>query len=162
MTTAHVRLSDPSLAREELLVQGLFSAARSFRHRLRPELERENLTSPMFWALNRLVVEGPMSVGAIADACIVTSANVSSAAERLETAGLVVRHSSAPDRRVVTLTVTPRGRSLHRAVSRRLARALVDSVEGLPSRDLEATVRVLGRLAGGSADPGAYPEEGSA
>jgi len=139
--------------REELLLQALVNASRVFRHRLHPELEREGLTSPMFWALHQIVLEGPLSVGAIAGACVVTPANISSAAEQLEEAGLVVRHSSAPDRRVVMLSATPRGRSLHRNVSRRLARVLVASLEGLPAGDLESAVRVLGRLAEGAGRP---------
>lgn len=157
MTLARARLSPATIAREELLVEALFNASRAFRHRLRPELERERLTSPMFWALHQLVIEGPLSVGEIAGACVVTSANVSSAAEGLEEAGLVVRHSSAPDRRVVRLTVTARGRALHRAIWNRLARVLVEPLEGVPSGDLEAAVRVLGRLAGTGDGPAAEP-----
>jgi DNA-binding MarR family transcriptional regulator len=141
------QLAPASQTRDELLLQTLVSAARVFRHRLSPELEREGLTSPMFWALHQLVLEGPLSVGGIAGACFVTSANVSAAAEQLEAAGLVIRHSSAPDRRVVMLTATPKGRALHSAVSRRLARVLVASLVGVPGSDLEAAVRVLGRLA---------------
>jgi len=143
----------PALPREELLLEALVNASRVFRNRLRPELEREGLSSPMFWALHQLVTDGPLSVGAIAEACVVTSANVSSAVEQLEGAGLVVRHSSAPDRRVVVLTATPHGRALHRSVSRRLARVLVESLDGLPSSDLAAAVRVLERLAGSPARP---------
>jgi len=145
-------------AREELLLETLVNASRAFRHRLRPELEREGLTSPMFWALHQLVIEGPLSVGAIAGACVVTSANVSSAAEQLEEAGLVVRSSSAPDRRVVMLTATPRGRALHRSVSRRLALVLVNFLDGVPSEDLEAAVRVLERLAASPVRGPSLPE----
>ena len=157
-TSPRVLLAHPALPREELLLEGLVQVSRIFRHRLRPELEREGLTSPMFWALHELVLEGPLSVGGIAGACVVTSANVSAAAEALEQAGLVVRHSSAPDRRVVMLTATPRGRALHRNVSRRLARTLLEAVEDLPASDLEAATRVLGRLAGGPGRSSPVPE----
>lgn len=155
MPTVHARTSALELAREELLVQGLVNASRAVRHRLRPELEREGLTSPMFWALHQLVSDGPLSVGALAGACIVTAANVSSAAEALVAAGLVVRGSAARDRRIVVLQATAKGKSLHRAVWSRLAKVLVNSLEGAPSSDLEATVRVLGRLAGAAAPAGA-------
>ena len=152
---------ETTAAREQLLMEALVSASRTFRHRLWPELEREQLTSPMFWALNQLVLEGPMSVGRIAGACGVTSANVSSAVDRLESAGLALRSSSAPDRRVVTLTATSRGRAVHRALADRIARGLLRSLDGLPARDLEAAARVLGRLAQPSVD-GPSPARGGA
>jgi DNA-binding MarR family transcriptional regulator len=148
MTTSAARPLGALLTREELLVETLFSAARTFRHHLRPALEREGLTSPMFWALNQLVTDGPMSIGSVAGACGVTPANVSSAAEALQTAGLVVRRPGGSDRRVVVLGATPRGRAVHRAVFGHLASFLGASLEGIPSRELEATARVLGRLSG--------------
>lgn len=153
MPAGRPRGEDPDVTREELLVDGLFQATRAFRHRLRPQLEKEGLTSPMFWALNQLVADGPQTVGTLAEACVVTPANVSSAAEQLEAAGLVVRSTSDRDRRVVVLTVTARGRALHRTVWRSLATVLVDSLGGVPPGDLEATVRVLGRLAAGHGAP---------
>jgi DNA-binding MarR family transcriptional regulator len=161
MPAARAHLASAALPREELLVEALVHASRVFRHSLHPALEREGLTSPMFWALHQLVVEGPLSVGGIAGACDVTSANISSAAEQLEAAGLVVRHSAAPDRRFVMLKATPRGRALHAEVSRRLARVLVQSLEGLPSSDLEAAVRVLERLAGSASHHPTSPEGGA-
>ena len=51
----------PAGLREEHLADALFAAARAIKHGLRPELEREGLTSPMFWALNQLVLDGPLS-----------------------------------------------------------------------------------------------------
>ena len=147
MPSVSPRPSAALMVREELIVEALFSGARALKHHLRPALEREGLTLPMFWAINQLVAEGPMSLGAIASACAVTPANVSTAAEDLETSGLVVRRPSESDRRVVRLALTPRGRSVHRAVFGHLASLVSGSLSGVPSRDLEATARVLGRLA---------------
>jgi len=135
-----------AVATEPLLVETLFNATRAFRHRLRPELEREGLTAPMFWTLHQLATEGPMNVGQLAGACVVTPANVSSAVEQLEEAGLVLRHHGPTDRRVVVLTATARGRAVNRAVWSRLGRLLVGSLSGVAPADLEAAARVLGRL----------------
>ncbi len=142
--------------RETLLLESLFNASRGFRHRLRPELERQGLTSPMFWALHQLVLDGPMSVGRIAGACVVTPANVSAALERLTTDGLVLRERNRVDRRVALISPTARGRAVHREVWSRLARVMLGSLEGVPSSELEVTARVLQRLAesaGSDADP---------
>jgi MarR family transcriptional regulator, organic hydroperoxide resistance regulator len=160
MTAVRRRAQAASGAREELLIEALFAAARSIKYRLRPELERQGLTYPMFIALNQLVLDGPLSVGALAGACIVTPANVSAAADDLERAGIVARSSSPTDRRVVLLTVTPRGHALHRALSRRLGQVLLGSMRGVPTSDLAATGRVLARLAStaGSAGPSPLAE----
>jgi DNA-binding MarR family transcriptional regulator len=159
MAKVTTRVPGASVPREERLVDGLFAAARAIKHRLRPELEREGLTSPMFWALNQLVLDGPLSVGALAGACVVTPANVSAIADDLEAAGLVSRGSPARDRRVVVLSLTARGRAVHRAVSRRCADIVLEATRGLSVADLDATGRVLARLVGlGPAGPSSTPE----
>ncbi len=133
-------------ASEQLLAEALVTASRAFRHCLRPELEQERLTSPMFWTLNQLAWDGPTSAGHIAGACGVTPASISAAVDRLERAGLIARQT-AHDRRVVTLAATPKGRAVHRAIWARLARSLVRSLEDVPAHDLSVTAAVLGRLA---------------
>ncbi|HTT16427.1 MAG TPA: MarR family transcriptional regulator [Thermoplasmata archaeon] len=145
-------LARPSIADEPVLVEALFHATRAFRHRLRPELEREGLTAPMFWTLHQLVVDGPRNVGQIAEACVVTPANVSSSVEQLKRSGLVDRQPGPRDRRVVVVSATARGRALHRTVWRRLGQVLVRSLVGVRPDDLEATARVLGRLAASGAE----------
>jgi len=140
--------SENSPRREELLVQGLVLGGRAMKHLLRPELERRGLTSPMFWALHQLVLDGPQSVGALAGACIVTPAIVSSSGDALVAAGLVSRRESAKDRRFVVLVATARGRSVHRAVWSHVGRQVLASLDGVASSELETTVRVLERLAG--------------
>ncbi len=163
MTTAVVRApAVPARPREEaLLVEALFNASRAVRHRLRPELEREGLSAPMFWALHQLVSDGPMNIGQIATACVVTPANVSSAADHLVGSGLVERETSTRDRRVVVLRATAKGRALHRAVWTQLARVLLRSMDAVAPSDLAATVRFLDRLArlSPSADPFAEEAE---
>jgi DNA-binding MarR family transcriptional regulator len=145
MATARV-LPGTAPGSEELVAEALVTASRAFRHCLWPELERERLTSPMFWALNQLVWDGPMNVSRIAGACGVTSANVSSAVEGLQRAGLVVRRAAA-DRRVVSLAPTARGRAVHRAIWKGIARSLARSFHGVPASDLRVTAEVLGRVA---------------
>ncbi len=161
MAPSGARVTAAVVAREEHLAEELFAAARAIKHRLRPELERQGLTGPMFWALNQLVLDGPLSVGALAGACVVTPANASTVADDLERAGLVSRGSSSRDRRVVVVTVTARGRALHRTVSRRFAEVLLETTRGLPVADLDATGRVLARLAGPAGGSPVAPVEGA-
>ncbi len=151
--TARPRGSPRGSPNEELLLEAFHGATRVLSARLRPVLEGEGLSAPMFWALHHLVAEGPANVGQIATACTVTSANVSPAVDDLVREGLVEREPSPRDRRVVVLSVTPRGRTLYRAVWSRVAEVLLASLRGVPPHDLEVTARVLRRLA--------TPREGS-
>ena len=140
------------------MLTSIYHAARALKIALRPELERERLTTPMFWALHELANDGTMSVRAIASACSVTSANISGALEELVGAGLVERSTFAKDRRIARLTATPKGRDLHRAVWARAVGRLSALLEGVPFSDLEAAARVLDRLSAAAGAPA--PSEG--
>ncbi len=146
-TVTHPLPSEIAIPDDRLLVEALFNATRAVRARLRPELEREGVSGPMFWALNQLVTDGPMNVGRLAGACVVTPAIISAAADGLVAAGLVMRQPASHDRRVVVLAATAKGRALHRAVWSRLARTLVRTLGDLPPSYLHATARVLERFA---------------
>lgn len=141
----------PAPSDETVLVEALLNATRAFKHRLRPVLEAERLSAPMFWTLHQLVADGPLHVGEIAEACVVTPANVSSSVDALVGEGLALRQASAKDRRFVLVSATPRGRTTHRAVWTQLGRALFESLEGVSGSELAVTARVLGRLGGGTA-----------
>lgn len=158
-------MSDPrpasrgaAAAHDPSLLEALFGATLTARTVLRDELEREGLSTPMFWALHRVIGEGPLNVGQIAAACVVTSANVSSAVDDLVRAGLVARERPPQDRRVVLLRATPRGRSAHRSVWSRVASRVDASTRGLSLADLAAAARVLRRLAPTPDGPAVAPE----
>lgn len=65
-----------------------------------------------FGVLNQLILGGPSSVGALAEALGVTHAAVSQTRQALERAGLVRSEADAADTRRRTLAVTPKGRTL--------------------------------------------------
>jgi DNA-binding MarR family transcriptional regulator len=143
--------SSPSLqasADEQLVLQTISHTARAFKIALHPELEREHLTTPMWWALHELALDGAMSVGAIASACAVTPANISSAVDELVGAGLADRAGSPKDRRITLITATSKGRTLYRRIWTRTIAQFGAPLRGLPKADLETTARVLGRLTG--------------
>jgi DNA-binding MarR family transcriptional regulator len=142
---------------EDLLLESLHEAARAFRHRVGSEVEREGLSIPMFWALHHVVLEGPMNVGQIAEACIVTSAGISAAVDDLERAGLVARERSSKDRRIVVLSVTPRGRTVHRSVWTRVARQIAAALERTPASEVRIAARVLKRFAEVTVHPSVRP-----
>jgi len=154
MTDARADIASGAGAEAQGVFTSIFQAARALKFALRPELERAQLTTPMFWALHELAGDGTMSVGSIATACAVTSANISAAIEDLVRASLVRRSTSAKDRRIAMLTATAKGRALDRTVWARAVERLAVSLEDVPRSDLETTARVVGRL---SHSPGVAP-----
>ncbi len=151
-------MATPPVQDVEELLASLYGATHAVRDRLRDELERTGLSAPTFWALHHIVTEGPRNVGQVAAACVVTSANVSTAVEDLVAADLVRRARADGDRRVVLLTPTPRGRSLHRAVWERVSQRLATSLTGLAPAELDAATRVLHRLSHDGAELRRIPE----
>jgi DNA-binding MarR family transcriptional regulator len=153
MTAPRTILIPQASADELAVLQSIYQAARAFKLALHPELEREQLTTPMWWALHELALDGAMSVGSIASACVVTPANISSAVDELVHAGYAERTSSPKDRRITLITATAKGRNLQRQIwSRTLAR-FGEPLKGLPSSDLAAAARVLARVVEPSAEP---------
>lgn len=69
------------------------------------------LTVPQFGILEALHHLGPLSQGELADKLLVTGGNITYVMDRLEAQGLVERHRSDTDRRVVEARLTPEGRA---------------------------------------------------
>lgn len=65
-----------------------------------------------FGLLNQLVLNGPMSIGAIGRALRITHVSVSQASRSLEAAGIIVSAPSAEDARRRELRLTPEGDAL--------------------------------------------------
>jgi MarR family transcriptional regulator, organic hydroperoxide resistance regulator len=70
------------------------------------------LTLSQFNLLEPLVERGEASVRGLADAAGVSAPTATRTLDPLERAGIVRRRRSAPDRRVVTVSLTPSGRDL--------------------------------------------------
>src|SRR5580693_2492247 len=87
-------------AGERLLTVALPVATRAFKRALGGSVKTEGLTIPMFWTLDEVAHNGPMSMGDIASSCSVTPANISDAVNDLVGLGLVERASAPKDRRV--------------------------------------------------------------
>lgn len=74
------------------------------------------LTVPQFGILEALHHLGPLSLGELADKLLVTGGNITYVMDRLEAQGLVERHRSERDRRVVEARLTSEGRARIAAV----------------------------------------------
>lgn len=97
-----------------------------------------------FGVLNQIVLNGPMTVGAIATALGVTHVSVSQARRSLEAAGLVQGGNDAQDARRRPIALTAQGETLVARLAP-LWQALADSAEAL-NAEAGNVVALLDRL----------------
>ncbi|MBB2975900.1 DNA-binding MarR family transcriptional regulator [Microbacterium endophyticum] len=97
---------------DKMVCFSLYSASRATTQAYRSLLKPWDLTYPQYLVLVSLWSEGPLSVGALGEALDLDSGTLSPLLRRLDSAGLVTRTREAPDERIVTVSLTDRGREL--------------------------------------------------
>ena len=125
----------------ELLLKFFFSQRADL-----PGLAAEFELSPAQCHVLRLIEPGnPIPMGRLAETLACDASNVTGLVDRLESRGLVKRHSSTADRRQKVLDLTPAGVRLRTVVSERL-RKPPESLARLSAEDQRALVRILRHL----------------
>ncbi len=110
-------------------------------------LAGEQLSNAQFQLLTALDEGGEMSAGELAAAAMLTPGTVTQMLEHLALSGHVARDRSAVDRRVVVSRLTPQGRRKIQAKRRIWKQRWEQALSDVGDEDLQATVRVLERLA---------------
>jgi DNA-binding MarR family transcriptional regulator len=113
------------------------------------ELTGAELTTPQALALRTIVREGPLRIGALADALGVSVATASRTADVLAAKSLARRESDPADARAVRVAATVRGRREHAGRRERFARALeslLEELSELERRQLVESLETLNRL----------------
>lgn len=114
--------------------------------------EQSGLTAERMSLLSVLVYGGDRTIGQLAEAERLTAPAITRTVSLLEEQGLVERHRSETDRRVVTVTATGGGRRLMEAARARRIAALAADLRQLSRADLAALNRaasILDKLAAG-------------
>jgi DNA-binding MarR family transcriptional regulator len=140
------RRSDPALV--EQVHRALRCANQALSACLRVALLREGLPFSRFAILRLLVVRGPATSKALADALRVTTANMPGLIDRLEADGLVRRRRSRKDRRAILIGATPRGRRTFVRLKDIAVEELVRAFEGWTEAELRELLEFLNRFAG--------------
>src|SRR5262249_42531498 len=123
------------------LADRLHSAAIHLLRRLRRGDDASGLPAPQLSALSVVVLAGPGTLGALAQAEQVRPPTITKLVAALEEAGLVEREVDDVDRRVVRVKATARGtRLLHEGRKRRVA-TLAESLGKLPIAERERLAR---------------------
>lgn len=107
------------------------------------------LTVPQFGILEALHHLGPLSLGELAEKLLVTGGNITYVMDRLEQQGLVERHRSESDRRVVQARLTPEGRERIASVFPGHADFILELVTPLDRKERQQLRGLLKRLGTG-------------
>ena len=111
-----------------------------------PSLASEFELSPaQCHVLHLIEPDRPMPMGRLAEALACDASNVTGLIDRLESRGLIRRHSSAADRRVKALELTPAGARLRSTVLERMTKP-PESLARLSAEEQRALVKILKRL----------------
>ena len=108
---------------------------------LRREDDESGLSAPRLSALSVIVVAGPLSLNALAEAEQVRPPTMSRLVDALVEAGLVTRETRSDDRRAVSIAATQKGVRLMEAGRDRRVRRLARQLESLA----DSEIRALGR-----------------
>jgi len=111
-----------------------------------PTLASEFELSPVqFHVLHLIEADQPIPMGRLAEALACDASNVTGLVDRLESRGLVRRQSSAGDRRIKVLELTPAGARLRSTMLQRMTKP-PDSLGRLSADEQRALVKILKRL----------------
>ena len=114
--------------------------------RISADLRRADLTLARFHVLVALAKHGPMSQQTLADHLLVTKGNVVGLIDKLSARGFVERQSSATDRRVNVLRVTPAGRRIVERTLPRQMELIANLMQPLNQREAVSLKALLTRL----------------
>jgi DNA-binding MarR family transcriptional regulator len=104
------------------------------------------LTGPQVWAVKVLSESSPVRVSDLARRMYLHPSTVVGILDRLESVGLVLRTRSTEDRRVVTVSLTERGKQLVARTPEVAQGLLLTGLKGLPLRQLHAVETGLALL----------------
>ncbi|MBJ8345997.1 MarR family winged helix-turn-helix transcriptional regulator [Antrihabitans sp. YC2-6] len=109
-------------------------------------LAKGGVDPAIFTCLFRLMTDGPMRSGALAEAVYSDPSTVSRQVAQLVERGLVSRQADPVDGRAIVLVVTDAGRALAEQMRRRRNENLSRVIADWPVEDRSEFVRLLGRF----------------
>ena len=133
---------------EFALATGLRPIAGAWQRLADAALASLDISNSQGWALVHLARMGPDTRQSdLARAIGITEASLVRTLHQLEHAGLIARQTNPQDRRSNRLVLTGAGVAMADSIDSRLIELRADLLDGIPDDDLEASVRVLDRVA---------------
>ena len=124
----------------------LMKAYRTLERHARRSIEPLGLGSSDFAILELLLHRGQQPVNAIGRRVDLTSGSITSAVDRLEAQGLVVRTADAEDRRTRLVSLTPMGTARIREVFGVHKRAMEGATRGLTATERRTLITLIKKL----------------
>ncbi len=124
----------------------LMKAYRTLERHARCSIEPLGLGSSDFAILELLLHRGKQPVNSIGHRVGLTSGAITSAVDRLEAQGLVVRTADAEDRRTRFVSMTPKGTTLIRKVFRVHKRAMEGATSSLTAAERQTLIDLVKKL----------------
>lgn len=90
--------------------------------------------------------EGPVTPGALADACHVTSARIARALKQLEAQGLIVRTEDPEDGRRTLVSLTEKGQDVVAERKKRIGETMKEFCKELGAEDTQELLRIMRRV----------------
>ena len=91
--------------------------------------------------------EDPVTPGALADACHVTSARIARALKQLEAQGLIVRTEDPEDGRRTLVSLTEKGQDFVAERKKRIGETMKEFCKELGAEDTQELLRIMRRVA---------------
>jgi DNA-binding MarR family transcriptional regulator len=108
--------------------------------------KKYQVSAPQLSSLLALHENGPLPPSQIAKYIMVNSSTVTGIIDRLEQKGLVQRSRISTDRRVITVTLTDKGRELAEHAPPPIQEKIVEGLQKLPPHEIEKIVQALTKL----------------
>lgn len=109
--------------------------------------KKYQVSAPQLSCLLALSERGPLPPSQIAKHIMVNSSTITGIIDRLEQKGLVARSRTSLDRRVITISLTEKGKALVLTAPPPLQKKIVEGLKRLPSEEVDEIVQVLMKLA---------------
>ena len=119
---------------------------RALLARAEASIKRVNLCDSDFRVLEALLHKGPLPVNVIGQKVDLTTGSITSAVDRLEEKGLVVRNNHPNDRRIRVVVLTAKGRRLIEKAYAQHQLDMEEAVRGLTRDERGVLVHLLKRL----------------
>ena len=136
------------------LWKALRRASRTVEDHARRHIEGLGICQSDYGILADLFERGPLAVSAIGKRVFLTSGSMTTAIDRLEEKGFVVRKDHPEDRRARTVHLTPQGRAFIRRAEGEHERAIAGALSSLSAAEKREALRLLTKLHAADADGG--------
>jgi DNA-binding MarR family transcriptional regulator len=140
------KVVSPAASRQQEAWRLMLELFFAHRGQLLSVAQEFGLAPQQAFALQRLQPEEPMKLSDLANALHCDNSSVTGIADRLEKAGLAERQAHPTDRRVKTLALTDRGKTIRQLYKDRIGTA-PEAMQSLSDADAAVLVEILSRAA---------------